>query len=124
MVNGNVLFTVSPGSNTVHMFAISPSDPRNITPIGKPVSSGGTFPNSLAYSHSLGLLLVLNSGSIHGVSSFRVHDLGSENAGLEQIGEIFPLPIPQDKTPPTGPVNTAGDIVFNPSQTAALVQTP
>ncbi|KAI5926672.1 hypothetical protein F4810DRAFT_707210 [Camillea tinctor] len=121
VVDGNLLFTISPGSNTVHMFAISPDEPRNLTPIGEPVSTGGTFPNSVAYSRELGLLCVLNSGNVGGVSSFRVNGIGSENPGLEPLGDLFPLPISQSDSPATGPLNTAGDIAFNPSRSALFV---
>ncbi|KAI0108804.1 hypothetical protein F4776DRAFT_675026 [Hypoxylon sp. NC0597] len=121
VVDGNTLFTISPGSDRVHMFAISPDDPRNLVPVGGPVPTGGRFPVSLAYSRKLGLLCVLHSGHVGGVSTFRVNDLGSENPGIKPLGHFFPLPIPQTATPPLGPTNTAGDIVFNPSQTAVFV---
>ncbi|OTB03215.1 hypothetical protein M426DRAFT_322005 [Hypoxylon sp. CI-4A] len=121
VVDGNALFTISPGSNTVHMFSISPQDPRNITPVGGPVPSGGEFPVSVAYSRKLNLLAVLHSGRKGGVTTFRVNPIGSAEQGLNPLSDLFPLPIPQTETPPIGPVNTAGDIVFNPSQTAAFV---
>ncbi|KAI1635006.1 hypothetical protein F4809DRAFT_651503 [Biscogniauxia mediterranea] len=82
VVDGNLLFTISPGP----------------------------LANRLAYSRELGLLCVVNSGHIGGVSTFRVNDIGSENPGLEPLGDIFPLPISQP-----------GDIVFNPSQSSLFV---
>ncbi|CAJ2500302.1 Uu.00g031550.m01.CDS01 [Anthostomella pinea] len=121
VVDGNSLFTISPGSATVHMYTISPDDPSVLTPVGEPVPSGGTFPNSVAYSRKLGLLCVLHLGHIGGVSCFRVNDTSSEHPGLERLGDLFRLAIFQTETPTIGRTNTAGDIVFNPSQTAVFV---
>lgn len=110
------LLTVNPGSNEVSLFSISenPLKPRLIS---SPVSSGGEFPNSVAYSPSLGLACVSNTGAKAGVQCYSV-----SASGLEPSGEFKPITIGLNQTsPPLGPPNTASDIVFNPSSTALFV---
>ncbi len=59
---------------------------------------------------------MLNTGARGGVACFHV----DSEAGLIPAGPYMQLPI-AESTPPTGPPNTASDIVFNPSQTALFV---
>ena len=49
------LFTVNPGSNTVSMFSIKPSDPLHPVLVGNPADTLGDFPMSVAYSSSLSM---------------------------------------------------------------------
>jgi len=54
VVSGNRLFNANPGSGTISMFEISPSDPTHLKLIGKPAKSGGDFPASVAVSSKTG----------------------------------------------------------------------
>ncbi|PFH60223.1 hypothetical protein XA68_11288 [Ophiocordyceps unilateralis] len=116
VVKGNQLFTVNAGSNSVSRFFIPETDPLHPMPLGEPVSSGGEFPNSVAFSEKNQMVCVANTGKRAGVQCFKIPECGS----LEQLGEFMPLPVNQT-TPPLGPVNTVSDIVFNPSETALFV---
>lgn len=44
------LFTVNPGDNTLSMFVIDPTNPEHPSLIGKPASTLGETPLSVAYS--------------------------------------------------------------------------
>ena len=55
------------GSNTVSVFAIDRSNPAKLSIIGKPVSSGGEFPNSLAINKGGDRVCVVNGGKVNGV---------------------------------------------------------
>ncbi|KAJ3496101.1 hypothetical protein NLG97_g2904 [Lecanicillium saksenae] len=112
VVSGNSLFTVNPGSNTVSLFNIPKDDPTHPSLVGKPASSGGDFPVSVAYSHALHVACVLNGGNVAGIQCFKVDD-----RGLHLTGSFIPVDLNQT-SPPHGPTNTASDIVFNPSSTA------
>ncbi|KAF4587338.1 3-carboxymuconate cyclase [Ophiocordyceps camponoti-floridani] len=116
IVKGNQLFTVNAGSNSVSRFYISETDPLHPMPLGEPVSSGGDFPNSVAYSDKHKIACVTNTGVKPGVQCFKAPECGV----LEPMGDLMPLPVNQT-TPPVGPVNTVSDIVFNPSETALFV---
>ncbi|RCI13347.1 hypothetical protein L249_0797 [Ophiocordyceps polyrhachis-furcata BCC 54312] len=116
IVKGNQLFTVNPGSNTVSRFLIPNKDPLHPKLEGEPVSSGGEFPNSIAYSEKNKLACVSNTGNKAGVQCFSVPERGP----LEHMGGFMPLPVNQT-SPPVGPINTVSDIVFNPSETALYV---
>jgi hypothetical protein len=59
----------------------------------------------------------INTGAVSGIACFSVSD-----SGLTPLSNgLIPIPIAQTSTPPTGPPNTASDIVFNPSSTALFV---
>ncbi|KAK4464847.1 hypothetical protein QBC42DRAFT_344320 [Cladorrhinum samala] len=120
VVSGNNLFTINAGSNTLSHFLISPSNPQNLTLAGDPVPTGGTFPNSVAFSPKLNMVCVLHTGAPSpGVMCFRLDP--ATNALTPQGCGIVPLPSissAQTQSPPTGPANTASDILFNPDATA------
>lgn len=116
MVRGNHLFTVNAGSSTLSRFYIPKNDPLHPQLVGKPVSTVGQFPNTVAYSEKNQLACVANTGSKAGVQCFRAPDCGQ----LEPVGDFMPLPLNQT-TPPMGPPNTVADIVFNPSESALFV---
>lgn len=117
MVKGNRLFTVNAGSNTLSYFHITPTDPLNPKPMGEPVSTGGEFPNSVAYSEENQLACVANTGKKAGVRCFHVPDCGP----LEPRGSFMELPMINQTSPPTISGTTVSDIVFNPSGTALFV---
>jgi hypothetical protein len=111
-----MLAAVNPGSNTVSIFSINPQDLRMLSPVGFPVSSGGEFPMSLAFSKDGKRLCVLNSGQVNGVKCFRVD---------QKLG-LIPLPntersLKLDQTSPaTGPANTASHVIFSEDGTQLL----
>ncbi|KAF7980718.1 hypothetical protein HWV62_37191 [Athelia sp. TMB] len=104
-----VLAAVNPGSNTVSLFSINPSLPAGLKIIGRPVSSGGEFPISVAFNEAGSLLCALNGGKVAGVACYSVH----HTLGL--------LPIPNTQralhlnqtTPAAGPAGTASQISFS-----------
>ena len=91
------------------MFHIPSSDPTHPYLLGKPVSTVGNVPNSVAYSPEHELACVTNTGTTPGVQCF-----SSRHGYLEPYGKLFPLPIKQTSLPPAGPTNTASDIGFSP----------
>lgn len=95
------------------MFHISKDDLLHPKLVGKPVSTLGSFPMSVAYSASLKTACVLNGGSKAGVACFHV----DHRQGLTRLGGLRHLPLNQT-TPPLGPPLTTSDISFNPSSTA------
>ena len=133
------LFTVNPGSNTLAMFKIPPSDPTHPRLIGKPVDTKGEFPTTVAYSDRLRLGMsgphnrtyradmlihshaacVVNGGAKNGVACFSV----SDQSGLSPVGSLHPLRDLHTQTPPTGFPDTVSNIEFNPSSTAIFVAT-
>lgn len=64
-VNKNALSQA--GSNTVSLFSINPEDPTRLTLLGRPVPSGGEFPQSVAINSAGTDVCVLNGGKINGV---------------------------------------------------------
>ncbi|KAK3984690.1 putative 3-carboxymuconate cyclase protein [Cladorrhinum sp. PSN332] len=131
VVSGNHLFTVNAGSNTLSHFLISPSSPQNLTLASPPIATLGTFPNSVAFSPKLNLICVLHTGSPSpGVSCFKLDPQTNTITSTATQGEecLLTIPLPSiNQTnpggPPTGPVNTASDILFNPSSTHLYVTT-
>ncbi|KAH8821488.1 hypothetical protein F5884DRAFT_850713 [Xylogone sp. PMI_703] len=115
VVSEDYLFTVNAGSNTVSMFFINQNDPYHPTLVGKPVSSGGEFPASIAYSSKLKTACVVNGGKVAGVACFHA----DHAKGLTPLGGLREIPLNQT-TPPVGSAGTVGDIVFNPSGTAVF----
>lgn len=121
MVSHSRLLTVSAGSDTVSLFNIPADDASHPALVGKPFSSGGSFPNSVAYSPALRLACVVNTGSPKpGIACFSVPE-DSSGGELVPTGNFIPLLINQTTSPPVGPPDTASDIVFNPSSTALFV---
>ncbi|KAM4066236.1 3-carboxymuconate cyclase [Hirsutella rhossiliensis] len=116
VVKGSRLFTVNAGNNTLSRFYIPQNDPLHPKLVGKPVATGGEFPNTVAYSEKNQLACVANTGKKAGVQCFRVPECDQ----LEPVGDFMPLPINQT-SPPMGPANTVSDIVFNPSESALFV---
>jgi len=107
-VAGNHLFLVNAGSNTVSMFFINPVNPLDIRMVGKPVSSGGEFPVSLAVSPSTGDVCVLNGGKVNGVSCFSV----DSQRGMTPRGKFYSFGL-NATTPPSGPPNTVSHVLFS-----------
>lgn len=117
IVNGNLLFTVNAGSNTLAAFHIPKDDPVHPILLGKPADTVGTTPSTVAYSPKNKIACVANTGTNPGVQCFTV----SRKNGLEPTGSLKPLPVQGQTNPITGPPNTVSDILFNPSETALFV---
>jgi len=108
---------VNSGSNTVSVFAIDLLNPAQLWPIGKPVSSGGEFPTSLAINKAGTRLCVSNAGKVNGVSCYKFN----YSSGLTPIkNSIRSLGLNQT-TPATGPPNTPSQIIFNQDETQLIV---
>ncbi|KIJ51576.1 hypothetical protein M422DRAFT_157271, partial [Sphaerobolus stellatus SS14] len=107
------------GSNTISTFAVDPRDPTKLQPIGKPVSSGGEFPVSVAVSKKRGLVCVLNAGRINGVNCFKP----SNTKGLVPAPNTQrSMNLTQTTPPAAGPgPNGLGHVIFNEAETQLIV---
>ncbi|KAK4494197.1 hypothetical protein PRZ48_014495 [Zasmidium cellare] len=107
------VFAVNAGDHTLSVFKIDPNQPTSLQLLGKPASTKGHTPVSVAYSEALNMACALNAGDKPGVACFEV----DQRRGLTplpfflDIAEIAP-------SPPPGPLAIAADIRFNPSSTA------
>jgi hypothetical protein len=55
------------GTNSITAFGIDALNPARLNMIGKPISSGGEFPTSLAINRAGNRICVVNGGKINGV---------------------------------------------------------
>lgn len=99
------------------MFVIHPLAPLYPKLVGKPVDTQGEFPQSVTYSAQLNTACVVNGGAKNGVACFTV---STEN-GLVPVGGLRPLQRLLTSTPPSGPPDSASEILFNPNSSALLV---
>ncbi|KAJ3970510.1 hypothetical protein EV361DRAFT_1027161 [Lentinula raphanica] len=95
----NMLAAVNPGSGTVSLFSVDPSNPSNLTLVGEPVGSGGQWPTSVTFNSAGNTLCALNGGEINGVSCFSTNQT----------------------TPAAGPTNTVSQILFSSDSSKLLV---
>ncbi|KAF8903685.1 hypothetical protein CPB84DRAFT_1773887 [Gymnopilus junonius] len=70
-----LLAAVNAGSNTVSLFSINPEDPTRLTLLGRPIPSGGDFPQSVAFNSKGTDVCVLNGGKVNGVNCFVTHPI-------------------------------------------------
>ncbi|KAG8668108.1 hypothetical protein FPOAC2_10119 [Fusarium poae] len=117
VVDGNLLFTVNAGSNTMAAFHIPKHDPAHLKLIREPVDTVGTTPNTVAYSRKHRIACVANTGTKPGVQCFSV----SGSNGIKPVGGLRSLPVLNQTNPIMGPPNTVSNILFNPSETALFV---
>lgn len=110
------LFAVNAGSNTLSMFSISPSDPTKLTPIGRPASVPGDFPNTVAASPKHNLVCVGTTGARSGVSCSTFSPTTGLMIGLGDdrlnMDALRPFDLGQS-TPPVGPTNTVSQVFFS-----------
>ncbi|KAF5391550.1 hypothetical protein D9757_002341 [Collybiopsis confluens] len=112
----NMLATVNPGSDSLSIFSINPSDPTDIEQIGDPIGSGGEFPVSLAFNKAGDTLCALNGGQVNGVSCFKV----DQTKGLGNLsGTNRSLNLNQT-TPANGPAGTASHVIFSEDGTQLI----
>lgn len=103
------LFAVNSGSNTLSMFRIGRQDPTKLTPMGQPVDVNGEFPVSVAVSRKDSIACVASTGAKAGVSCGKF-----SGAGMGQMDQLRSLSLDlQQSTPPLGPLDTVGDILFS-----------
>jgi hypothetical protein len=116
IVDGEYLFTVNAGSNTLSMFAIDPWNPLHPRLIGSPVDTLGEFPVSVDYSAKIQQACVLNGGAVAGVACFSVDPY----KGVKASGPLRKLSakIINETTPPSGPPGSAAQVLFNPDSSA------
>ncbi len=99
------------------MFKIDQNKPASLKMVGGPVSSGGEFPASVAFSAAKNMVCVVNGGEINGVQCFKP----DEALGLIAVPNTNrPLNLPQT-TPPTGPQGTVSDVLFSEDSKKLLV---
>jgi len=115
-VDGNLLFAVNAGDNTVSMFTINPNDPADVKLAGKPAPSGGDFPMSVAVSKKRNMACVLNGGAKSGVRCFTPTSCGP----VPIAGSDREIALGQS-TPPSGPANTMSHILFDQTGDNLLV---
>ncbi|KZP00879.1 hypothetical protein CALVIDRAFT_552562 [Calocera viscosa TUFC12733] len=108
-VADNFLLAVNPGSNTVALFSIDPTDPTNIQMVGLPAPSLGDFPVSITTHPTLPLACVLNGGAENGVGCHLVHPV----FGLLPIEGSFRALGVKQTTPPSGPPGSFAQILFS-----------
>ncbi|KAJ4467254.1 hypothetical protein J3R30DRAFT_3663278 [Lentinula aciculospora] len=113
----NMLAAVNPGSGTVSLFSISPSDPSNLTLVGQPVRSGGQWPTSVTFNKAGDAVCVLNGGEVNGVSCFSVE----QNSGLMPLADTTRYLSINQTTPAAGPTNTVSQILFSSDSSKLLV---
>ncbi|KAJ7738407.1 hypothetical protein B0H16DRAFT_1570795 [Mycena metata] len=114
---GRFVANVNAGSNTVSVHAIDISNPAQLWPIGKPVSSGGEFPNSLAINKAGNRVCVVNAGAVNGVSCYKFN----LSQGLTPIpNSIRSLKLNQT-TPANGPANTPSQVIFSADEKQLIV---
>ncbi|KZV70644.1 hypothetical protein PENSPDRAFT_685357 [Peniophora sp. CONT] len=113
----NLLATVNTVNHTAVLFSINPFDPTLLTMVGKPVSTQGDSPNSVAFNRAGDTLCVQNTGAKNGVACFDV-----TKAGLKlQNNTVRELGLFNQTVPATGPFNTASQIAFTNDQKNILV---
>ncbi|MCJ1401263.1 hypothetical protein MMC11_004475 [Xylographa trunciseda] len=98
------------------MFSINVDDPTDLSLVGRPASTLGDFPMSIAYSSALKIVCALNGGATNGVTCFSA-DHAKGLASLDFSPRSL-SPYLNQSTPPVGPLGTASDIFFNPASTA------
>ncbi|KAJ3795272.1 hypothetical protein GGU11DRAFT_242303 [Lentinula aff. detonsa] len=113
----NMLAAVNPGSGTVSLFSINPSDPSNLTLIGEPAGSGGQWPTSVTFNKAGDTVCTLNGGEINGVSCFAVN----QTSGLSPLADTTRYLGINQTTPAAGPTNTVSQILFSSDSSKLLV---
>ncbi|KAJ3868881.1 hypothetical protein EV359DRAFT_70317 [Lentinula novae-zelandiae] len=113
----NMLVAVNPGSGTVSLFSINPSDPSNLTLIGDPAGSGGQWPTSVTFNKAGDIVCALNGGEVNGVSCFSVN----QTSGLTPLADTTRYLGINQTTPAAGPTNTVSQILFSSDSSKLLV---
>ncbi|KAK0112196.1 hypothetical protein ONS96_001448 [Cadophora gregata f. sp. sojae] len=115
-VAGSHIVAVNPGSNTLSMFSISPTDPTVLTMVGQAADTMGEFPVSVAVSTSLSQACVASSGAKAGIACFYMCPY---NGLMPLDTALRPFDLNQS-TPPVGPFNTVSQTFFNRDSTMLI----
>lgn len=107
-VVGKTLVVVNAGSNTATMFNIDETNPALLTMAGGPMWSGGEFPVSSTIDKVTGNVCVINGGAMNSVNCYTQ----DPTRGLTAIPNTMRLLGLNQTTPPSGPANTASQILF------------
>lgn len=107
-----LLVHTNPGSSTLSIYHVDPKNPLNVRRIGRPVPSGGDFPNSVAFNKAGDRLCALNTGTKNGLMCFMV----DKRRGLTPLPATFRAIGINQTTPATGPMNSVGHIKFSPDE--------
>jgi 6-phosphogluconolactonase (cycloisomerase 2 family) len=105
----NLLATANAGSHTVSLFSIDPNTPSDLKSVGPPMSSGGEFPMSVAFTSDGTALCALNAGAMDGVQCFTVN----ATTGLTVMPNTRRFLGMNQTTPPSGPLGTASQVIFS-----------
>ena len=113
----SLLFVVNAGSNTVSLFSIQPTQALPLTLVDT-VSSGFEYPVSIALNTRDAIACVVNTGTTNGV---RCYDYSSGTLNVIALWDRNLNIGPELQTPPNGPFNGTGDIVFTPDLNALVI---
>jgi hypothetical protein len=114
-VCSNYLFAVNPGSNSLSMFMISPSDATQLTLLSVQ-STNGWFPISVTVNSMYAC--VLTGGTITGIRCFTYNSSGLFI--MSTFDRNLTSYISQT-VPPTGPAQTLSEILFSPDNLTLIV---
>ncbi|KAJ3194013.1 hypothetical protein HDU67_004884, partial [Dinochytrium kinnereticum] len=112
--NGDFVFAVNAGCNSVTMFKTDPANRTKLTMVGTPKNTMGEFPVSVAFSPVINTACVLNGGQKDGIACFGVDAV----KGLTPLDKTARLLNFNQTTPPVGPVATASHVFFKPDGSA------
>ncbi len=114
-VYSNYLFAVNPGSNSLSMFMISPSDATQLTLLSVQ-STNGWFPVSVTVNSMYAC--VLTGGTITGIRCFTYNSSGLY--AMSTFDRNLTSYISQS-VPPSGPQQTMSEILFSADNLALIV---
>jgi len=114
-VYSNYLFAVNPGSNSLSMFMISPSDATQLTLLSVQ-STNGLFPISVTVNSMYAC--VLTGGTITGIRCFTYNSSGLFI--MSSFDRNLTSNISQT-IPPTGPAQTLSEILFSADNLALII---
>ncbi len=114
-VYSNYLFAVNPGSNSLSMFMISPSDATQLTLLSVQ-STNGLFPISVTVNSMYAC--VLTGGTITGIRCFTYNSSGLFIMSLFDRNLTSYI---SQTVPPTGPAQTLSEILFSADNLALII---
>ncbi|KAH8825507.1 hypothetical protein DL96DRAFT_1609134 [Flagelloscypha sp. PMI_526] len=103
------VITVNAGSNTMTLFRIDPTKPSELIQVGDPIDTGGDFPVSVAYNAVGNIVCAVNAGKRSGIACFNC----DTTTGFTPIPDTIRTVDLHQTTPPHGPANTPGHIIFS-----------
>nr|GAT60751.1 predicted protein [Mycena chlorophos] len=116
--SAGLLAAVNAGSNTVSVYTIDKNKPTDLTAIGKPIGSGGEFPQSVAFNAAGTSFCVLNGGNVNSVNCFSVNTKSGTVMPIANTLRSLGL---KQTTPATGPAGAASQVLFSADGTQLYV---